>query len=225
MNQKVQFLLHSPGQWERGSTQKHGPSPTPSIIHNWDFESWVHYLRMKWSPAHLPLYPGYLDHSGPAGNFVLFPMATDSFPVVTYYQTRGGLQQRKFILSPFWRTESEFYTTGQKSRCLQRCAPSRNSRKESLLLPPAPSSSYCQQSLAVCRISVLFQASTFRSLSFFSTPFSALLPHTSPLCTQQISLCLSLIKTPVLGLEPTQITQANLLTSKNSYQIFKVFAR
>lgn len=213
LNQKVQFSSFFSTAYDSGKEGDAETWPKPNTIHHSQLGLWVLSitLRMKWSPAHLPLYPGYLDHSGPAGNFVLFPMATDLFPVVTYYQTRG--KHNKFEIYSFTILEDRSLNLHHRAeiKMSAEVRSSRNSRKES----PASSSSFLQLLPAVlgclphlCPLPGQHLQIKLLSFSLHSF-FSALLPHTSSVRSNSLSLTRHLY----LGLS-TQITQANLLTSK-----------
>lgn len=171
LNQKIQFLLlHSPGQWEWGRLRDTWPKPN-TIYHSqlglwvlsalgkgemisrsfttisrvsWSLRSsWQLCTHFRWQQIHFQWWHT-IKHVVAYNNKNLF------------FHRSGG-------------QESEFYTTGQKSRCLQRRAPSRSSRKASL----ASSSSFPQLLPAV--------------LGF--------LPHHCPLQGQHLQTCLCSVST------------------------------
>lgn len=139
----------------------------------------------------------YLDHSDPAGSFVpLFHSAWASFQWA--FTNPWWLATWKFILC---HSGGRVWILHHRAeiRCLQRCAPSRNSRKESLLLL-STTSSYCKQSLAVYCISVLLsQHHWIVSLLFSPLLFLCSCFHTHHLCIANLPLLSLPIKTPVLG--------------------------
>ena len=145
---------------------------------------------MKWFSGHLPVYPGYLDHSGPAGSFVLIS-----------YGNRF-IYSGSILPNTWWLTTKEIYSfTILEDRSLNSTSQDRNQGVCRGVLPPdalgKSLSCFLQLFPPVTASSPWLFATSLSSSRPASSGLSLLCFHISPLYAANL-VCLSLIRTPVL---------------------------